>query len=334
MNIHLPLLLIALSLSGCATDTLKNEHAASVIAAGNKTVDANAEFFKQYYASREKYIVNFYATNPDCSPTPDYTLYIDSESSSLCQDKTRRAKDISNNTNKIHLVPMEREKLLASLEIIQSMSAYTEMLTEARDVKDSKAVVLLNKALDHANNAGTLLALPEGTDLSGTAKAIKDLTSYFNALYKERESAENTGKAVKENWQRVQSNLIDLRNDIATRSQRMNKNTYASTVNAFHYYDKAKETEFKTFKSKQEFLAPAVAVNEGRLRMSDPAAPAIEAINTFIKNGEKLNDLYNNKKLSEEDIKRKREIIRQQIIGGLQASEGLAKLLVKSGLLF
>ena len=214
------------------------------------------------------------------------------------------------------------------------MSAYTEMLTEARDVKDSKAVVLLNKALDHANNAGTLLALPEGTDLSGTAKAIKDLTSYFNALYKERESADITGKAVKENWQRVQSNLIDLRNDIATRSQRMNKNTYASTVNAFHYYDKAKETEFKTFKSKQEFLAPAVAVNEGRLRMSDPAAPAIEAINTFIKNGEKLNDLYNNKKLSEEDIKRKREIIRQQIIGGLQASEGLAKLLVKSGLLF
>ncbi|MFS9379307.1 hypothetical protein QNN88_01185 [Citrobacter sp. ANG330] len=331
MNIHLPLLLIALSISGCATDTLKNEHAASVIVAGNKTVDANAEFFRQYYASREKYIVNFYATNPDCSPTPDYTLYIDSESSSLCQDKSRRAKAI---TNKIHLVPIEREKLLASLEIIQSMSAYTEMLTEARDVKDSKAVVLLNKALDHANNAGTLLALPEGTDLSGTAKAIKDLTSYFNALYKERESAEITGKAVKENWQRVQSNLIDLRNDIATRSQRMNKNTYASTVNAFHYYDKAKETEFKTFKSKQEFLAPAVAVNEGRLRMSDPAAPAIEAINTFIKNGEKLNDLYNNKKLSEEDIKRKREIIRQQIIGGLQASEGLAKLLVKSGLLF
>lgn len=331
MNIHLPLLLIALSISGCATDTLKNEHAASVIVAGNKTVDANAEFFRQYYASREKYIVNFYATNPDCSPTPDYTLYIDSESSSLCQDKTRRAKAI---TNKIHLVPIEREKLLASLEIIQSMSAYTEMLTEARDVKDSKAVVLLNKALDHANNAGTLLALPEGTDLSGTAKAIKDLTSYFNALYKERESADITGKAVKENWQRVQSNLIDLRNDIVTRSQRMNKNTYASTVNAFHYYDKAKETEFKTFKSKQEFLAPAVAVNEGRLRMSDPAAPAIEAINTFIKNGEKLNDLYNNKKLSEEDIKRKREIIRQQIIGGLQASEGLAKLLVKSGLLF
>lgn len=331
MNIHLPLLLIALSISGCATDTLKNEHAASVIVAGNKTVDANAEFFRQYYASREKYIVNFYATNPDCSPTPDYTLYIDSESSSLCQDKTRRAKAI---TNKIHLVPIEREKLLASLEIIQSMSAYIEMLTDARDVKDSKAVVLLNKALDHANNAGTLLALPEGTDLSGTAKAIKDLTSYFNALYKERESADITGKAVKENWQRVQSNLIDLRNDIATRSQRMNKNTYASTVNAFHYYDKAKETEFKTFKSKQEFLAPAVAVNEGRLRMSDPAAPAVEAINTFIKNGEKLNDLYNNKKLSEEDIKRKREIIRQQIIGGLQASEGLAKLLVKSGLLF
>ena len=54
-----------LMLSGCATDALKNEQAETVITAGNKAVAANASFFKQYYASRENFLVNFYATNPE-----------------------------------------------------------------------------------------------------------------------------------------------------------------------------------------------------------------------------------------------------------------------------
>ncbi|GAB0510533.1 hypothetical protein BT08F39_13790 [Escherichia coli] len=52
-----------LMLSGCATEALKNEQAETVITAGNKAVAANASFFKQYYASRENFLVNFYATN-------------------------------------------------------------------------------------------------------------------------------------------------------------------------------------------------------------------------------------------------------------------------------
>ena len=59
-------------LSGCATEALKNEQAETVITAGNKAVAANASFFKQYYASRENFLVNFYATNPDCALRPDY----------------------------------------------------------------------------------------------------------------------------------------------------------------------------------------------------------------------------------------------------------------------
>ncbi|MDL8207871.1 hypothetical protein QS801_24465, partial [Escherichia coli] len=61
-----------LMLSGCATEALKNEQAETVITAGNKAVAANASFFKQYYASRENFLVNFYATNPDCALRPDY----------------------------------------------------------------------------------------------------------------------------------------------------------------------------------------------------------------------------------------------------------------------
>ncbi|BDH28825.1 hypothetical protein TRECRb23_22610 [Escherichia coli] len=48
-----------LMLSGCATEALKNEQAETVIIAGNKAVAANASFFKQYYASRENFLVNF-----------------------------------------------------------------------------------------------------------------------------------------------------------------------------------------------------------------------------------------------------------------------------------
>ncbi|MDZ7181206.1 hypothetical protein U4Z48_23165, partial [Escherichia coli] len=46
-----------LMLSGCATEALKNEQAETVITAGNKAVAANASFFKQYYASRENFLV-------------------------------------------------------------------------------------------------------------------------------------------------------------------------------------------------------------------------------------------------------------------------------------
>ena len=61
-----------LMLSGCATEALKNEQAETVITAGNKAVAANASFFKQYYASRENFLVNFYATNPVVHLRPDY----------------------------------------------------------------------------------------------------------------------------------------------------------------------------------------------------------------------------------------------------------------------
>lgn len=333
MKIYLPVALSVLLLSGCATDTLKNEHAVSVINAGNKTVDANAEFFKAYYASREKYIVNFYATNPDCTPTPDYVLTINSQSSGLCQTRNKVTGASTGKNYKIHLVPMEKGKLLASLEVIQSMSAYTELLTKDRDVDDSQSIVLLNKALDHANNAKTLMGLPEDVDVTGAAKAIQDLTTYFNELYKEKERANNIGKTVDRHWPKMKTDLMHLRDDIATKSESISRNTFAGVVDSFHYYGKMKNTEFKTYKSKQEFLGPAVNVNENRLRMSDPAAPAIQAINTFIAQGENLHDLYRDKTLSDEDLKRKKEIIRQQIVGGLQASEGLAKLLIKSGLI-
>lgn len=66
-----------LMISGCATDALKNEQAETVITAGNKAVAANASFFKQYYASRENFLVNFYATNPECAPRPDYEVVIE-----------------------------------------------------------------------------------------------------------------------------------------------------------------------------------------------------------------------------------------------------------------
>lgn len=93
-----------LMLSGCATEALKNEQAETVITAGNKAVAANASFFKQYYASRENFLVNFYATNPDCALRPDYTIDIggDGNGGKLCQRS-------GPNTKQVQLVPFERK---------------------------------------------------------------------------------------------------------------------------------------------------------------------------------------------------------------------------------
>ncbi len=38
------------------------------------------------------------------------------------------------------------------------MSSYVELLTVGMDVEDSKQIILLNQALDHANNAQNYLA--------------------------------------------------------------------------------------------------------------------------------------------------------------------------------
>ncbi|WMO49596.1 hypothetical protein PCS93_13420 [Escherichia coli] len=83
-----------LMLSGCATEALKNEQAETVITAGNKAVAANASFFKQYYASRENFLVNFYATNPDCALRPDYETIMENNTNkeSLCLQSEKGAK--------------------------------------------------------------------------------------------------------------------------------------------------------------------------------------------------------------------------------------------------
>ncbi|HFM4919826.1 TPA: hypothetical protein ACG7QJ_004844, partial [Escherichia coli] len=70
-----------------------------------------------------------------------------------------------------------------------------------------------------------------------------------------------------------------------------------------------------------------------RLRSSDPAAPAIQAINAFMDKGNHLQDLYSNKSLSKAGLERRNEILRAQVISGLQASEELAKLLIASGVM-
>ncbi|HAN9020351.1 TPA: hypothetical protein IGN82_005044, partial [Escherichia coli] len=126
-----------LMLSGCATEALKNEQAETVITAGNKAVAANASFIKQYYASRENFLVNFYATNPDCALRPDYTIDIggDGNGGKLCQRS-------GPNTKQVQLVPFEKEKLLASMEVINSMSAYVELLTKDMATTESQQVAL------------------------------------------------------------------------------------------------------------------------------------------------------------------------------------------------
>ncbi|EKF8451927.1 hypothetical protein O0460_004548, partial [Escherichia coli] len=131
--------------------------------------------------------------------------------------------------------------------------------------------------------------------------------------------------------------LQDLLDDIATKQQQMDRNNFANISNNFYYYNKARENtkniEFKTLKSRQEFLSAVINLNESRLRSSDPAAPAIQAINAFMDKGNHLQDLYSNKSLSKADLERRNEILRAQVISGLQASEELAKLLIASGVM-
>ena len=308
-----------LMLSGCATEALKNEQAETVITAGNKAVAANASFFKQYYASRENFLVNFYATNPDCALRPDYETIMENNTNkeSLCLQSEKGGKTSYKDITKIQLATTEKQKLLASLEVVNSMSSYVELLTVGMDVEDSKQIILLNQALDHANNAQKLLGLSEGEELT--------------------KSVENVGKTVGSDWPRLQRNLQDLLDDIATKQQQMDRNNYANISNNFYYYNKAqantKNIEFKTLKSRQEFLSAVINLNESRLRSSDPAAPAIQAINAFMDKGNHLQDLYSNKSLSKADLERRNEILRSQVISGLQASEELAKLLIASGVM-
>ncbi len=328
-----------LMLSGCATEALKNEQAETVITAGNKAVAANASFFKQYYASRENFLVNFYATNPDCALRPDYETIMENNTNkeSLCLQSEKGGKTSYKDITKIQLATTEKQKLLASLEVVNSMSSYVELLTVGMDVEDSKQIILLNQALDHANNAQKLLGVSEGEELTKSAVAVKDLVQYFNGLYKEKIKSENVGKTVGSDWPRLQRNLQDLLDDIATKQQQMDRNNFANISNNFYYYNKArantKNTEFKTLKSRQEFLSAVINLNESRLRSSDPAAPAIQAINAFMDKGNHLQDLYSNKSLSKADLERRNEILRSQVISGLQASEELAKLLIASGVM-
>ncbi|MGE2646130.1 hypothetical protein ACPSXS_11395, partial [Escherichia coli] len=91
--------------------------------------------------------------------------------------------------------------------------------------------------------------------------------------------------------------------------------------------------EFKTLKSRQEFLAAIISINETRLRAADPAIPAIQALNSFLDEGNHLKDLYTNKIRTAAEQKRLNEILRAQVISGLKASEGLAKLLIASGIM-
>ncbi|MCR6181733.1 hypothetical protein NU319_26630, partial [Escherichia coli] len=149
------LFLSLLMLSGCATETLKNEQAETVITAGNKAVAANASFFKQYYASRENFLVNFYAANPDCALRPDYETIMENNTNkeSLCMQSEKGDKTSYKDVTKVQLATTEKQKLLASLEVVNSMSSYVELLTVDMDVDDSKQIILLNQALDHANNA-------------------------------------------------------------------------------------------------------------------------------------------------------------------------------------
>ncbi|HGW8100218.1 TPA: hypothetical protein ACNRKI_005218, partial [Escherichia coli] len=112
-----------LMLSGCATEALKNEQAETVITAGNKAVAANASFFKQYYASRENFLVNFYATNPDCALRPDYETIMENNTNkeSLCLQSEKGGKTSYKDITKIQLATTEKQKLLASLEVVNSM---------------------------------------------------------------------------------------------------------------------------------------------------------------------------------------------------------------------
>ncbi|MBB7204680.1 hypothetical protein ABGV38_03400 [Escherichia coli] len=321
-----------LMLSGCATEALKNEQAETVITAGNKAVAANASFFKQYYASRENFLVNFYATNPDCALRPDYTIDVanDGQGGKLCRPPEEK-------TDKVQLVPFEKEKLLASMEVINSMSAYVELLTEDMKTTESQQVTLLKQALDHANNAQTLLDVSHSKDLAQSAAAVKDLVSYFNELYIIKVNAGKIGKTADKNWVRLIKNMTVLRNDIYTKSDKIENYTFANVHNNMLYYNavskNSKNTEFNTLKNRKEFLSSVINVNETRLQASAAAMPAIEALNAFIDKGDYLKGLYTNKTRTAAEQKRLNEILRAQVISGLKASEGLAKLLIASGIM-
>ena len=223
------------------------------------------------------------------------------------------------------------------MEIISSMSSYVELLNEDLDVKDSKQFILLKQALDHANNAGALLGINDGGTLTKSAAAVKDLVVYFNGLYNTRVSAGNIGSTVNKHWQRIKNDLTDIRNDIATKGKQTGRNTFATVHNNLVYYNaslkKGGGNEFKTLKSRQEFLAAIISINETRLRAADPAIPAILALNSFLDEGNHLKDLYTNKIRTAAEQKRLNEILRAQVISGLKASEGLAKLLIASGIM-
>ncbi|WP_407065864.1 hypothetical protein [Escherichia coli] len=276
--------------------------------------------------------VKFYATNPDCALRPDYTIDIggDGNGGKLCQRP-------GPNTKKVQLVPFEKEKLLASMEVINSMSAYVELLTEDMATTESQQVALLKQALDHANNAQTLLGISHSKDLAQSAAAVKDLVNYFNELYIIKVNSGKIGKTVDENWVRLIGNMTVLRNDIYTKSNKIENYTFANVHDNMFYYNtaskNAKNTEFNTLKNRKEFLSSVINVNETRLQASAPAMPAIEALNAFIDKGDYLNNLYVNKTRTAAEQKRLNEILRAQVISGLKASEGLAKLLIASGIM-
>ncbi len=100
------------------------------------------------------------------------------------------------------------------------------------DVEDSKQIILLNQALDRKQRP-KLLGFSEGEELTKSAVAVKDLVQYFNGLYKEKIKSENVGKAVGSDWPRLQRNLQDLLDDIATKQQQMDRNNFANISNNF-----------------------------------------------------------------------------------------------------
>lgn len=128
-----------------------------------------------------------------------------------------------------------------------------------------------------------------------------------------------------------------LRNDIYTKSNKIENYTFANVHDNMFYYNtaskKSKNTEFNTLKNRKEFLSSVINVNETRLQASAPAMPAIEALNAFIDKGDYLKGLYTNKTRTAAEQKRLNEILRAQVISGLKASEGLAKLLIASGIM-
>ncbi len=280
----------------------------------------------------KNFLVNFYATNPDCALRPDYTIDIggDGNGGKLCQRS-------GPNTKQVQLVPFEKEKLLASMEVINSMSAYVELLTKDMATTESQQVALLKQALDHANNAQTLLGVSHSKDLAQSAAAVKDLVNYFNELYIIKVNSGKIGKTADENWVRLIKNMAVLRNDIYTKSNKIENYTFANVHDNMFYYNtvskNSKNTEFNTLKNRKEFLSSVINVNETRLQASAPAMPAIEALNAFIDKGDYLKSLYVNKTRTAAEQKRLNEILRAQVISGLKASEGLAKLLIASGIM-